>query len=276
MSECADCQAQLQGPYCSACGAKQLSSHDFGIGHFLGHALHDLTHFDTKVFGSLLPLLFKPGFLTAEFMAGHWKRYVKPTTLFILINVFFFFAKGGVMNWNARAYIQSAGPAAGVLVEKKAEERGQSLEQYEEHFTEIARERQHSMFFFAIPVLALGMLLFFPRRYLVEHLVYSVHYHAFLLLFLTIGLQVLFKGILVPLARIGVVPQLTQYLAHEPGLNYLVLAVAGLYQFVAIRRVYKVGWTRALATSALLNAGEFAYIVFIYQPLVFYWVYYTA
>jgi hypothetical protein len=93
---CANCSQPLTGPYCSACGEKRLSHHDLSLSHFAQHVLHDLTHFDAKFLGSLVPLFLKPGFLTAEFVAGRWKAYIKPTTLFILINVFFFFSKGGI------------------------------------------------------------------------------------------------------------------------------------------------------------------------------------
>jgi hypothetical protein len=275
MEKCASCSAPLSGPYCSACGEKKLSTGDLSIAHFAAHALHDIAHFDTKVFSSLIPLLFKPGFLTAEFMAGRWKNYIKPTTLFVLLNAFFFFAHQGVMNWDADEYISAAGGGAAKMVEQRAAERGKSLADYKQHFTEVARERQHLTFLLAIPVVALVLLILFRHRYFVEHLVYSIHFHAFALIFLTVGLQLLFWVVLRPVVWIGL-GQVVAYLGREPGLNYLVALVLGLYHFLAVRRVYRSRWFVALGVAPLLVLAEFGFIVHVFEPLVFYWVYYAS
>ena len=109
---CVNCSAPCPGAYCSACGEKRLSANDFSLRHFVGHAVHDLTHFDAKIFRSLIPLLFKPGVLTAEFIAGRRSRYIKPLTLFILVNLFFFVAKQGLMNCRLDDYVSSVGGVA--------------------------------------------------------------------------------------------------------------------------------------------------------------------
>ena len=275
MDTCANCSAVLSGPYCAACGEKRLSRDDFAVGHFARHVLHDLTHFDAKIFRSLLWLFTKPGFLTAEFSAGRWRRYIKPTTLFILINLFFFFAKGGIMNWGANTYIHAAGSRATVLVNQKAAERGLTEEEYLREFNRAAREAQHSMFFFAIPIVGLVSFAMFRRRYYVEHLVYSIHFHAFLLVFLTIGLKLLFRGVLVPIAWIGLT-QPVEYLAREPGLNYLVFAGAGAYHALALHRAFSIRALTAITAAVVLVIAEAAFLVLVFQRLVFYWVYYTA
>ncbi len=275
METCASCAQPLGGPYCSACGEKKLSAHDLSIGHFAAHSFHELTHFDTKIFSSLIPLFLKPGFLTTEFMAGRWKAYVRPTTLFILLNLFFFFAHRGIMNWNADSYIHAVGSSAEKMVEMRAVERGKSLDVYKERFTEVAKERQHLMFFFAIPVIALVLLTLFHRRYLVEHLVYSIHFHVYALVFLTVGVQLLFLVLLRPVVWVGLGKGVA-WLAREPGLNYLVGLGFGLYHLLAVRRVYSTGWFAALCIAPLLVLAEFVFLVYVFQPLVFYWVYYTT
>lgn len=243
--------------------------------HFIEHVFHDLTHFDSKIFASLWPLLARPGFLTTEFLAGRRSRYVKPTTMFILVNLFFFFAKGGIMNWTLTSYVDSV-PGARALVEQRASARGWSAGEYEERFLAAAREKQRTSFFFAIPFLALLLLALFPRRYFVEHLVYSIHFHAFYLLFLTVGLFVFFRGLLQPLVWVGLPQQVGNYLGREPGLNYFVLAAAAVYHFAALQRVYAAGPWKGLALGALLSAAGLAFLVYVFKPMVFYWVYYTV
>src|ERR1017187_2583332 len=89
-ANCTNCGAELTGPFCSQCGQKKEGKHDFTVGHFLAHTFHVFTHFDSKFFVSLRYLIFKPGFLTEEFIAGHRKKYMNPIEFFLIINVIYF------------------------------------------------------------------------------------------------------------------------------------------------------------------------------------------
>ena len=271
---CVNCSAPCPGAYCSACGEKRLSANDFSLRHFVGHAVHDLTHFDAKIFRSLIPLLFKPGVLTAEFIAGRRSRYIKPLTLFILVNLFFFVAKQGLMNYRLDDYVSSVGGVARRLVETKAEARGLTMEKYAEHFNALAKERQRSMFFFLIPALALLFVPFARRRYYVEHLVYSIHFHAFLLIFIVVGLVIL----LIPLAVVAAMgaPGPIRFFSRDPGLLVPIsLGIVG-YHWIALRRVYAVGWAAALAGGVTLALAEFVLMFNVYKPLMFFAVYYST
>jgi len=59
--------------------------------HELLHdALHELTHIDGKILRTLGLLLFKPGELTKEFLAGKRVRSVTPVRIYLLCSVLFF------------------------------------------------------------------------------------------------------------------------------------------------------------------------------------------
>src|SRR3954471_4962654 len=136
---CATCAVACPGAYCSACGEKRLSPQDFSLRHFAEHAVHDFTHFDAKIFRSLFPLIARPGWLTAEFVAGRRNRYIKPLTLFILVNLFFFVTKQGLMNYRLGDYVSSVGGVAQHLVESKVAARGLTLAAYAEQFNAVAK-----------------------------------------------------------------------------------------------------------------------------------------
>lgn len=53
--------------------------------------LGDYFTFDSKLFRSIVPLLFKPGDLTNEFNSGHRVKYIHPLRLYVFISVIFFF-----------------------------------------------------------------------------------------------------------------------------------------------------------------------------------------
>ena len=60
------------------------------IRHLIGESFLDYFHFDSKFFRTILPLIFKPGFLTREFMKGKRKSYLEPFRLFLVISIIYF------------------------------------------------------------------------------------------------------------------------------------------------------------------------------------------
>ncbi len=56
----------------------------------MSHAISDYFHFDHMFFHTLKPLLFKPGYLTTEYMAGRRVQYLHPVKMYIFISVVYF------------------------------------------------------------------------------------------------------------------------------------------------------------------------------------------
>ena len=91
---CANCGTPLSGKYCSACGQRH---HDHPVDHFwhfTAEALEDFTHADSRLWQTLTALLFRPGFLTREFLEGHRVRYLPPVRLYLVVSLIFFVIAG--------------------------------------------------------------------------------------------------------------------------------------------------------------------------------------
>jgi hypothetical protein len=56
----------------------------------INHTISDYFHFDRQFFHTLKPLLFKPGKLTTEYMAGHRVQYLHPVKMYIFISLVYF------------------------------------------------------------------------------------------------------------------------------------------------------------------------------------------
>lgn len=88
---CQNCGAVLHGPHCYACGqpVKGAVRH---FGSLLGDFLDTVFEYDNRLWRTLVPLVFRPGHLSREYLAGRRVRYVSPFRLFFFITVIAFLA----------------------------------------------------------------------------------------------------------------------------------------------------------------------------------------
>jgi hypothetical protein len=86
---CKNCGHQLHGEYCSHCGQEHTESAVPGH-EMLREFLKDEFHFDYRIIRTIFPLLFRPGFLSAEYVAGRRVRYVPPLRTYVFISIIMF------------------------------------------------------------------------------------------------------------------------------------------------------------------------------------------
>src|SRR6185369_11285889 len=74
---CSNCGAELHGPHCYSCGQPVK-----GMIRPLSSMMHDVAdtifNIDSRIFRTLLPMYFRPGYLSNEYFAGRRVRYVTP------------------------------------------------------------------------------------------------------------------------------------------------------------------------------------------------------
>ena len=62
------------------------------------HFFYDITHFDGKFFSTLKYLVFKPGFLPAEYIKGRRNSYLNPIRMYVFTSALFFIIFFSVFN----------------------------------------------------------------------------------------------------------------------------------------------------------------------------------
>ncbi|WP_354667709.1 DUF3667 domain-containing protein, partial [Campylobacter jejuni] len=58
--------------------------------HLTTHFIYDITHFDGKFFSTLKYLLFRPGFLSKEYLKGRRAGYLHPVKMYVFTSALFF------------------------------------------------------------------------------------------------------------------------------------------------------------------------------------------
>jgi hypothetical protein len=95
---CVNCGASAGWNYCPQCGQETALALPTAF-TFLRDAAGRYIRFDGRMWRSLRALLFRPGFLTREYLEGRRRRYVRPARLFVALSIVLF----AVMRFNGGA-----------------------------------------------------------------------------------------------------------------------------------------------------------------------------
>lgn len=87
---CLNCGHEVPERFCTHCGQENTPAHE-PFGHLLKHFAADVVHYDSKFHTSIAYLLFRPGRLTKEYLAGKRVSYIHPIRLYIFVSFVFFF-----------------------------------------------------------------------------------------------------------------------------------------------------------------------------------------
>jgi len=89
LTHCENCGAELRGHYCSVCGQAAVDYHR-SFRHVVMDVLDSFLNWDSKFIRSIGLLLWRPGWLTNQFLEGRRVRFVHPLRLYLLVSIAFF------------------------------------------------------------------------------------------------------------------------------------------------------------------------------------------
>ncbi len=88
-ANCLNCGEVLTGQHCAHCG-QRARVRVLSLGGLLRDVLDDLTNFDSRLWRTLRPLAFRPGWLTGEYLRGRRTTYTPPFRMYLILSVAFF------------------------------------------------------------------------------------------------------------------------------------------------------------------------------------------
>lgn len=207
---------------------------------------------DSRFLKTSAALVRRPGLLTAEYMAGRRRPYLHPLQAFLLANLVFFAVLGTVGGMNTfttqlRYHVQQPvyGPVAERLVARHAAPGSPEAVEYAERFDKATPRYANSMIILIVPIFAVILAVLFVGRgtYFVRHLVFALHFIAFVLLF-SAALPLVLSPVLLS------IPDLQRLANHELAAVPIIVLPLGLYLTLAIRRAYAIRAAPAVARAA--------------------------
>ena len=217
---CKNCGASLCGLYCSNCGQKDTVWPQ-SVFEFVGEIIEAFTHADSRLWRTLVLLLFVPGALPKQYQRGRRARYLPPLRLYLLISLSFFIvlsmsrvdapivtyessasasnevgdpASSGLEHLSGAAQdpgdceVSYTGPLSTYLTAKFEQACVQLQLDQGKALTESFFANLPTGMFLLMPLFAATMLLFYwrPKRYFIEHLTLQISTHSALFFFATL------------------------------------------------------------------------------------------
>ena len=221
MPLCKNCQAGLNGAYCSTCGQKDVDLERPILG-LLGDVIKETFELDGRSALTVKTLFRYPGLLTSEFLDGRRRRYSSPLRLYLVISIAFFV----VVAWLAQS---------GILLEPGQDPGFDAAIQARFLSDDLPR-----LMFLLLPVFAVLLKIVFARRLYFDHLIFSLHLHSAGYIMLALAM---------PLENVAGKHMLALILQG------LLLAYFIAYFVMAMRRVYAPGWFALVLKSGAVLLG---------------------
>lgn len=266
----------MRGPFCSQCGEKKLSREDYTLREVAGDVVGEFTHFDGRLLRTIVTLIRRPGELARAYFHGGRSRYTKPLTLFVIINLAFFFVQPhtGLLRYGFSQFVYPgvhSGTRKAKLVEAKLKRTGESEDKYSVRFNAVLQDQKKSLLIFSVPVVAIVMLILFvgSGRTYVDHLVFSVHLYTFVLLYIT-GIVVAFIIVAFFLSALGALGhQWIRMLGSEMQISVLMGLGITAYTYFGARRAYGARGLWMVARAAII-ATTVGFLTGVYHDVLFY------
>lgn len=87
--QCDNCYTPLQGDFCHQCG-QEKKSYIRNVSGVVTEFFGEFSNWDTRVWRTLVPLWFRPGFLSRRYVDGHRVPYVPPLRLYLFTSIIAF------------------------------------------------------------------------------------------------------------------------------------------------------------------------------------------
>lgn len=90
LTDCQNCSQRFESQYsfCPYCGMKSKDKLTLGI--LFNNTISNYFSVDARIFRSVIPLMFKPGYLAEQFVNGRRLVYMHPAQMYLFVSVVFF------------------------------------------------------------------------------------------------------------------------------------------------------------------------------------------
>ena len=185
-NKCVSCGAALHGEYCHVCGEQTLNDRLRSIYYVDQNIFEELSSLDGRVWHTLKTMVCRPGQYEYDHHIGRRNVYIKPLTLFLIINVLFValspltdFYVNFYSQLNAQAYSQFTTPYLLQFIEQK----GVTVQQFAEKYDQLVLVIARSLIILQVPIFALlsSIVLYRKDYFSSDYFTFGLNIHSWVL-----------------------------------------------------------------------------------------------
>jgi hypothetical protein len=258
---CKSCHNSFIGIYCNQCGEKVLQPSDRSFKKFLSNILIAVTFADNRFVKTLWLVVKSPGFVSFEISNGRTVNYLRPISLFFVLNLVYFFFPV-IQLFNASLNTQLLSPFSDMIrpiVAKKMVVDHLDLPSFAMIYNlkSVSLAKLMVMVFVVLASLPLNFLYRKRNRFFTDHVGYAIELACFNLFINTMVL-----AIIASLAGVG------QYL-NELTLTAIFITT-NLYFLIRSARIFyhETGWR--LLVKSILMIGLLKVALEVYRLILFF------
>lgn len=185
--QCNSCQTCHSGRFCPSCGEERLSPELRTAGFYVSELFKEVTSLDGKFWGTLRTLITQPGVLERDYANGRRQIYIKPITLFLLVNVFYvMFASLSdfYVNFYSQRDLQIYSPLIQSYLDSFVAASGYTNQEFINRYDQLVKALARSLIIIQVPFFAFFMAILCHKKELFsgDYLIFSLNYHSWILL----------------------------------------------------------------------------------------------
>ncbi|MEM7551377.1 MAG: DUF3667 domain-containing protein [Bacteroidota bacterium] len=272
-NHCLNCGNVLSGTFCSNCGQKDIENLDRSILKLIGNFFINTFFLDNRFLVSFKYLLLKPGVMTHEFLEGKRKKFFPPITLFLFINLIYFFFSP-LSDYSLKLYdqitLQPHSKLAKKLVDERLNNREVDFKTYSLKYNSTSDNISKSVMILNVPMIAFFVFIIClkTRKFYYDALIFSFHFFSFFLLSVLLGSFL-----------IWLLSQILSLFSYHSSfrffLHVFVLILPITYAGISFKNYAKLNWIKSLLGGLFIYLG-LGLSQGAYRAIIFFLTYYTT
>jgi len=181
--DCLNCGTSVQGDFCHECGQHVRDNTDRSLGRLLVEFFGNIFFLDNRFFLSIWYLVRFPGRMTVEFLDGKRRKFISPITLFLFLNLIYFFVNplsDYSLTLQDQIYSQPYSDLIKESVHLKLQKEGLDEQSYGIIYQNASDNIAKSIMILNVPIIAIFILLmaFKKRPFYFDSLIFSFHFFS--------------------------------------------------------------------------------------------------
>ena len=252
-TSCQSCGSEQPERYCPFCGEERVTPELRSSKYLFKTLFTELTDLDGKVWRTLKNLIIHPGQIDYDYSIGRRKIYIKPVTLFLIINVFFVMfstLSDFYVNFYSQVNLQNYSQWTTPHLLEYVSSTGLELNQFGERYDQLVKVLARSLIILQVPFFAFFVAIICYRKnyFSGDYMTFSLTYHSWFLIMFTV--------IVYPDNAIAWINQQEILPFTIPYIRSVLLWGLMLgYMTFAMRKMFQFGWVDTLIRLPFLFVG---------------------